>query len=67
MKKPSIPSLAGVKDVALQRILSPIKENIETINGTRQGIVEKLPANTTDLPTIVAKLNELIDRINVHD
>lgn len=67
MNKPAIPSLQGVTDRALMRILAPIKENIETINGTRGGVIEKLPTGTTDFPTIVAKLNEIIDRLNVHD
>ena len=67
MKKPAIPALQGVTDRALLRLLTPIKENIEIINGTREGVVEKLPTGTTDLPTIVAKLNEIIDRLNVHE
>jgi hypothetical protein len=55
MKKPAIPALQGITDRGLLRILTPMKENIEMVTGLREGIIHKLPANTTDLPQIVAK------------
>lgn len=67
MKKPAIPALLGVQDQVLLRLLTPIKENIEIINGTREGVIEKLPQGITDLPTIVSKINEIIERLNAHD
>lgn len=66
-KKPAIPSMQGVTDQTLSRILSPMKENIEQLTGLREGLIQKLPAKTTDLPTIVAKINEIITRLNAHD
>lgn len=67
MKKPSIPGMQGVTDPVLARILHPIKENIESMTGVREGVIQKLPATTTDLPTIVGKINEIITRLNAHD
>jgi hypothetical protein len=67
MKKPAIPGLQAVTDKGLLRVLTPMKENIEILNGLREGVIEKLPATTTDLPTIVAKINEIIARLNAHD
>ena len=64
MKKPSIPSMAGVTDQVLIRILSPLKENIESITGQRDGGITKLPESTTDSESIVLKINEIIGRLN---
>lgn len=65
MKKPSIPAIQGVSDQALIRLLTPIKENIELMNGIRTGTLEKLPENA-DLTAVVGKINEIIERINAH-
>ena len=67
MKKPAIPALQGITDRALLGLLRPMKENIELLTGVRDGVIEKLPENTTDLPTIVAKINEIIGKLNAHD
>lgn len=66
MKKPAIPSLLPIKDPALASILSPIKENIEIINGSREGLLTTLPADAT-LPQAVAKINEIIARLNFYE
>ena len=67
MKKPAIPGMQGVTDPVVERILRPMKENIESITGLRGGIIEQLPATTTNLPLIVGKINEIIARLNAHD
>lgn len=67
MKKPAIPAIQGITDRALLRVLTPMKENIEMVTGLREGVIAKLPTGTTDLPTIVAKINEIIERLNAHD
>lgn len=67
MKKPAIPGMQGVKDPVLERILRPMKENIESLTGLREGVISQLPPTSTDLPTIVAKINEIIARLNAHD
>lgn len=63
MKKPSIPALQGVKDPALMRVLTPMKENIELLTGVRQGTLQKLPENA-DTTAIINKINEIIERVN---
>lgn len=66
MKKPAIPGIQGISDTALQRILMPMKENIELLTGVRGEIIKPLPTGTTDLAVIVSKINEIIERINAH-
>jgi hypothetical protein len=67
MKKPAIPAIQGITDRALLSLLRPMKENIELMTGVRDGVIEPLPVNTTDLPTIVGKINEIIGKLNAHD
>jgi hypothetical protein len=67
MKKPAIPAIRGISDRSLLSVLTPMKENIESLTGIREGIIAKLPETTTDLPTIVGKINEIIARLNAHD
>lgn len=69
IKKPAIPALMGVSDPVARSILSALKESVEIITGARPGvgIVDRLPAATTDITAIVAKINEIIDRLNAHD
>jgi hypothetical protein len=66
MKKPAIPSLLPIKDAAIAAVLSPMKENIEIINGSREGVLTTLPADAT-LPQAVAKINEIIRRLNFYE
>jgi hypothetical protein len=64
MKKPGIPTVI-TSDRALTALLIAVKENVEIITGARPqiGKIQKLtPAATTD--EIVAKLNEIISRLN---
>jgi hypothetical protein len=66
MRKPAIPSLLPIKDASLAAVLAPMKENIEIINGTRQGLLTKLPTDAT-LSQTVAKINEIIIRLNFYE
>jgi hypothetical protein len=66
MKKPAIPATMGVADPVARNLLGAIKENIEQMNGTRGGIVEKLP-NNASLSDVVSKVNEIIGKINAHE
>lgn len=61
-RKPGIPSVSMLP-AELVRVLAPMKENIELINGVRGGTVAQLDtaASTAD---IIAKINEIITRIN---
>lgn len=62
MKKPSIPSF-NLKDGELQRVLLALKENAEILNGTRTNKISALPS-TASSSDVIAKLNEIIDRLN---
>jgi hypothetical protein len=63
MKKPAIPSIIGVTDTATIRILAALKENVELINGTREGAIQKIPVGAS-LYVCVEKINEIIGRLN---
>lgn len=65
MKKPSIPALQGIKDQALLKVLTPVKENIELMTGVRGGVIEELPENSS-LSSTISKINEIIRRLNSH-
>lgn len=65
MKKPSIPALQGIKDLALLKVLTPVKENIELMTGVRGGVIEELPENAS-LSSTISKINEIISRLNSH-
>jgi hypothetical protein len=65
MKKPAIPALLGVKDPALMRILTPVKENIELLTGVRGGTIEELPEKSS-LSSTISKINEISGRLNSH-
>lgn len=64
MKKPAIPSVQPVTDKVVAGILGPMKENIEALTGVRGSPLEKLPTNA-DLGSVISKINEIIDRLNV--
>jgi Tfp pilus assembly protein PilO len=66
MRKPAIPSLLPIKDTSLAAVLAPMKENIEIMNGSREGLLQTLPTGAT-LPEAVAKINEIIIRLNFHE
>ncbi|TXH19070.1 MAG: hypothetical protein E6R03_01155 [Hyphomicrobiaceae bacterium] len=59
MKKPAIPSIPKLADDR-HRFDGAIKERLEIVAGERGGKLAKLPADA-DLPTTVAKINELIE------
>ena len=59
MKKPSIPPIPRSADTR-DRFDAALKERLEIIGGDRGGKISKLPAGA-DLPTVVAKINELIE------
>lgn len=64
-RKPGIPSV-NFPDRTLNQAISAIKENIEIITGARSGIGEiKVLASTATNDQIIAKINEIITRLNV--
>ncbi|MEN6403628.1 MAG: hypothetical protein ABFD94_16925 [Armatimonadia bacterium] len=64
MKKPAIPG-TGSLPVELARVIEPIKQNVEMINGARPGsdVLTPLPA-TASLADVIAKVNQLISRVD---
>lgn len=62
IRKPSIPAVAGM-DRRLSTLLNPIKQNIEILTGVRGGSVQYL-SDTATVEEAVAKINEIIDRLN---
>lgn len=64
-KKPGIPSVA-LQDQQLNTVVNAIKENIEILTGSRIGVgeIKQLGTPATN-DQIVAKLNEIIKRLNV--
>jgi hypothetical protein len=63
MRKRAIPSPGQVADPHAARMLSAIKENIEVITGGVGGEINTLAASAT-LADVIAKVNEIIRRIN---
>lgn len=64
MKKPAIPGTSNLTP-ALARVIEPIKANIEMLTGARPGVPEIEPlGDAATLADVVAKLNEVISRIN---
>jgi hypothetical protein len=64
MKKPAIPTTTGLpQDVA--RLIDALKQNVELITSARPGMtdVAQLPATAT-LDDVIAKVNEILSRIN---
>ena len=66
MKKPAIPSTQPVADQTVAALLRPIKENIEILTGIRGGIIAQLGENASN-SEVIAKINEIIQRLNAHD
>jgi len=66
MKKPAIPTTLSIQDASIATILRPMKENIEIITGIREGAITKLPTDAT-LAQTVAKINEIISRLNFNE
>jgi hypothetical protein len=66
MKKPSIPSVITISDRSIAAIIGPLKENVEILTGVREGIIAPLPTDAT-LTTAVAKINEIIARLNAYE
>lgn len=64
-RKPGIPSVI-LQDQGLNAVVGALKENIEIITGSRLGVgeIKQLAAPATN-DQIVAKLNEIIVRLNV--
>ena len=64
-KKPGIPPVS-TPDRTLNQAISALKENIEIITGARLGVGEiKLLAAPATNDDLVAKINEIITRLNV--
>lgn len=62
MKKPQIPAVPPVEP-NLAAVLRTMKQNIEIMNGSREGRIAALPTSATNAD-IIAKVNEIIDRLN---
>ncbi len=64
-KKPGIPPV-NTPDRTLNQAISAIKENIEIITGSRNGVGEiHVLEVTATTEQIIAKINEIITRLNV--
>lgn len=59
MKKPAIPPLPRAGEDRM-RFDAALKERAEILAGERGGKIAPLPPGTTDMATVVAKINELI-------
>lgn len=62
IRKPAIPAVV-VPDRRLSTLLGPMKQNIEILTGVRGGKLEYLE-DTATVAEAVAKVNEIIDRLN---
>ena len=64
MKKPSIPTTSQLpSDIA--RIIEPIKQNVELINGSRPGSFPLGPlSQSATLAEVIAAVNKLISRVD---
>jgi len=60
MKKPAIPSPAGME---AERVLRPMKEILEEITGQRSVELARLSSDAT-LADTINKVNEIIARLN---
>lgn len=62
-KTAGLPGTQGL-DPATRKVLDPLIEVVEGISGRRPraGKIKPLPANAA-LPDVIAKINELLDRI----
>jgi hypothetical protein len=64
-KKPGIPAV-NFSDRTLNQAISALKENVEIITGARLGVGEiKVLEATATTEQIIAKINEVITRLNV--
>lgn len=62
MRKPPIPD-PGKQDPYMFTLLLNVKENLDQLTGRRGGPIEPLP-ETASLASVIAKINEVIDRLN---
>jgi hypothetical protein len=66
MRKPAIPSTFTIQDKSIAAVIGPMKENIEILTGVREGLIELLASDaTTD--QVIAKVNEIVLRLNFHE
>ena len=64
MKKPAIPVTSNLP-LDLARVIEPIKQNVELINGARPGSVELSPLDSTaSLADVIVAVNKIISRID---
>lgn len=61
MRKPTI--VVTTRDPTLRPTLDAIKENIEILTGQRRNRIQPLPA-TASLADVIAKVNQIIDRLD---
>lgn len=62
MSKRAIPGVPGSDDRARQAFDAAVKENLEALSGLRSGQIKTL-ASTATTAEIIAKINELIVRL----
>lgn len=64
MIKPGIPS-TNFLPIELSRVVEPIKQNVEIITGARPGVSEiSALSSTATLADVIAKVNQILSRIN---
>jgi hypothetical protein len=66
MRKPAIPSTFTIQDKSIAAVIGPMKENIEILTGVREGLIDPLSSDAT-LAQVVAKVNEIVLRLNFHE
>jgi hypothetical protein len=66
MRKPAIPSTFTIQDKSIAAVIGPMKENIEILTGVREGLIDPLPSDAT-LAQVIAKVNEIVLRLNFHE
>lgn len=61
-KKPAIPDVPPMRDAALRKVLSALKENTEVVTGRRGEKIAVLASDAT-LADTVDKINEVLARL----
>ena len=62
MKKPGIPPTPLVMG-EMGQFLDALKTHLEMLGGMRSGVLEPLATDAT-LAAVIAKVNEIVDRVN---
>jgi hypothetical protein len=62
MRKPAIPAVPNT-ETSLYNVLTTLKESVEVFTGVRGGQIRQLSSGAS-LPEVVAKVNEIIVKLN---